>query len=415
MDGAPLTPQATGSSRSTTLAVFLAALAPMMTVPALRPLIIDTYRGGPTTLHLFVAAGMVGSAVGAPLVARWADRHQTHMRTAMALALLDTVLTLGTQSGAAPMWALFGMRMAHGAASMSLLALLFARFRETKQAVGNGVAAMVIALAFGPAIGGGLTRLGCGAPFLAAAAVSFAACLLLLACEGMSSRAASSAHVARTPTPRPFDSVPPESVRPRSLLAPLAVMMTQRLAIGGFVTAFAIRARLVHHISDARIGMSFSLLLISFAIGAFTIGRMRGATRWRFAPLGALMFGVGLVSVVLLPVAMLPVGLGAAGVGAALAYAPCLSLIADHHAPGGRATAMALAHSAGAVGMILGPLLAAAFERALGQMPSPERAAYFLTFVAAAHAVTTMVVSPKLRSLASPSLATNSTEESSAQ
>jgi hypothetical protein len=65
--------------------------------------------------------------------------------------------------------------------------------------------------------------------------------------------------------------------------------------------------------------------------------------------------------------------------------------------------------------MILGPLLAAAFERALGQMPSPERAAYFLTFVAAAHAVTTMVVSPKLRSLASPSLATNSTEESSAQ
>jgi hypothetical protein len=54
---------------------------------------------------------------------------------------------------------------------------------------------------------------------------------------------------------------------PRLLLAPWCVVMTQRFAMAGLVASFAVRARAVHGLTDARIGASFSLLLVVFAAG----------------------------------------------------------------------------------------------------------------------------------------------------
>jgi MFS family permease len=387
--------------RGGTLVIFLAALGPMLTVPALRKLLMEEHGATPAGVHMFVAAGMLGSALGAPLVAAHADRKGDHIRVAMLLAAIDALVAVITSSHV-PTALLYALRPVHGLASMGLLALLFGEFRRSRaELVAYAGGAMVAALAIGPAVGGALTRLGPHVPFRAAAVVSLVVAVL------MANRLGSPAEDAVAPSAAPESRCEGASSISHGLLAPLVIVMTQRFAIGGLVTAFAVHARAVHHLTDAHVGASFSILLVVFAAAVFTLGRkLTGRALASCLPAGAALFGASLAALSVVPRPFIPVALVGAGLGAALVYAPCLDLVSAA-APGGRrATSMALLHSAGAVGMILGPITAALLEVVLAGASAPQRCAAFMAFAGLLHAAVSIALSARCRAIAAASTTT---------
>lgn len=383
------------SVRGGAFTVFLAALGPMLTVPALRRLLMDGHGATPAGVHMFVAVGMIGSAIGAPLVASRADHRRDHIRLAVVLASVDALVALVTSS-AVPTTLLFALRPVHGLASMGLLALLFAEFRRSSgHLVARAGGAMVAALAIGPALGGALTRIGPEVPFRAAAFVS--ALVAVILASGAPPRAEPS-HAAPVVARSPFGA------QARRLLSPLAMVMTQRFAIGGFVASFAVQARAVHGLSDARIGASFSLVLVVFAVGVFVLGRFRaGPNLARGIPAGALLSGAAFVALAFAPRGLLPVALATAGLGMALVYAPCLDIVSAAAPNGRRATSMALLHSAGAVGMILGPIAAALLDLTLRGWPAPQRCGAFMALAGTLHALVAFALASRCRTLAEAS------------
>jgi MFS family permease len=253
---------------------------------------------------------------------------------------------------------------------------------------------MVAALAIGPAVGGMLTRIGPHVPFRAAAVVSMVVSVLLASRIGSPSEATATPSVAPSACAR-------SSFTSHGLLAPLVIVMTQRFAIGGLVTAFAVRARAVHGMSDAHVGACFSLLLVVFAAAVFFLGRkLTGRALAAGLPAGAALFGASFAALAFVPRPILPLALVGAGLGAALVYAPCLDLVSAA-APGNRrATSMALLHAAGAVGMILGPVTAALLELALSGWSAPQRCAAFLAVAGVVHAAVAVSLSARCRAIA---------------
>jgi len=388
-------PSTRATVRGGAFTVFLAALGPMLTVPALRRLLMDAHGTTPAGVHLFVALGMIGSAIGAPLVAARADRRRCPIRLAVILASVDALVAV-ISSSAVPTTLLFALRPVHGLASMGLLALLFAEFRRSSgQLVARAGGAMVAALAVGPAVGGALTRLGPEVPFRAAALVSGVVAVILMSGAAPSAEARGE---MTAPARAPFGP------QIRRLFAPLAVVMTQRFAIGGFVASFAVQARAVHGLSDARIGASFSLVLVVFGLGVFLLGRSRsGLGLLRGIPVGALVSGAAFVALAFAPRALLPVALAAAGLGLALVYAPCLDIVSAAAPSGRRATSMALLHSAGAVGMILGPIAAAVLDMTLRGWSAPQRGATFMALAGTLHALVAFTLASRCRVLSQAS------------
>lgn len=374
------------------ITVFLAVFGPMSTVPALRRLLLDVHGGSPALLQAFVAVGMLGAVLGAPLLARRADARGNHLQLAAKLAVLDAVVAMLTPS-ALPTTLVFALRPLHGAASMGILALLFARFRGSRrELVSQAGGAAIVALAFGPAVGGALTRLGPAAPFRFAALLSLALAVVLSSYRKSSPSA---------PEPRAASGETGLSLA-RTLSAPLLLVSSQRFAIGGLVAALAVNLRARHGFSDARVGACFSVFLISFAVGTWWSGRSQGTARSasRIVP-GALSFALAFASFGFAPPHALLVALALAGVGASLVYAPCLALVAETAPLGRRASAMALFHAAGGVGMVLGPLGALLIDYALASSPDQLRTAAFMFAGGAVHALTALGLAPRIRRLAS--------------
>lgn len=184
--------------------VFLAVLGPMSTVPALRRLLLEVHGGSPALLQLFVAVGMLGAVLGAPWLARRADLRGDHLQLAAKLALVDALVAALTPSPL-PTALVFLLRPLHGAASMGILALLFARFRGSRrELVSQAGAAAIVALAFGPALGGALTKLGTAAPFRFAGALS----LLLASVLAFRSKTGSAGAVAKPRDSKPEPALP---------------------------------------------------------------------------------------------------------------------------------------------------------------------------------------------------------------
>ncbi len=374
--------------------VFLAVLGPMSTVPALRRLLLEVHGGSPALLHWFVAVGMLGAVLGAPVLARRADVHGDHLQLAAKLALLDAVVAALTP-GSLPTALLFALRPLHGAASMGILALLFARFRGSRrELVSQAGGAAIVALAVGPALGGALTRLGPAAPFQFASLLSLVLALVL----AFRSRAG-----AALPLAKARDSKPEPALKlARMLAAPLLLIASQRFAVGGLVAALAVHLRAKHGFSDARVGACFSIFLVVFALSTWWSGKALATERSaaRIVP-GALLFAVAFASFGFASPHALLVALALAGLGASLVYTPCLALVAERAPEGSRATAMATFHAAGGVGMLLGPVGALLVDRLLGKSMPELRTAAFMFVAGALHALVALYLAPRIRQLAS--------------
>lgn len=385
----PATPKAWASSAPGTLLVFAAVLGPMMTVPALRKLIVDAHHGSPLMLHAFVAVGMLGSVLGAPLLGRLADARGRPLSLATRLAVLDALVTL-LSSAPLPTALLFALRPLHGAASVGLLSLLFASFRGSRRAlVSRAGGAAIAALALGPALGGGLSHLGAGAPFLASGGSTLALALVLW--RKSRSQARFDAPDAR---PEARGSLADTA---RTLASPLVLVATQRFAFGGLVAAFALHARRSFGFSDAKVGMCFSCLLVVFALGTYALGKSRSIARLAslVAP-GALVFGASLALLSCAPGRLIVPLLALCGASAALVYAPCLAIVAAHSAKAARATSLSLLHAAGALGMLLGPLGGVACELLLRGEAAELRGRAFLIAAGALSALVACALSPKV-------------------
>jgi MFS family permease len=376
----------------------------MCTVPALRRLLLDVHGGSPALLQTFVAVGMLGAVLGAPWLARRADARGNHLELAAKLALVDAVVAMLTPSPL-PTALVFALRPVHGAASMGILALLFARFRGSRrELVSQAGGAAIVALAFGPAVGGALTRLGPAAPFRFAALLSLTLAAVLSANRKSSPRA---------PVDAPLAGSDEAGLSlARTLAAPLLLVSSQRFAIGGLVAALAVNLRARHGFSDARVGACFSVFLISFAVGTWWSGRSQVTARsaGRIVP-GALLFALAFASFGFAPPHTLMIALALAGVGASLVYAPCLALVAETAPPARRASAMALFHAAGGVGMVLGPLGALLIDYALASSPPQLRTAGFMFVGGAVHAMTALGLSPRIRRLATAGAAATTATE----
>ncbi|MBS2012980.1 MAG: hypothetical protein JST00_08845 [Deltaproteobacteria bacterium] len=368
VDASPFSATST-TDRMRTARVFLAALAPMLTVASIRGLVIDSHRCGPAALHAFVALGMLGAAIGAPLLAARADRTGTHARLAVALPVVDALVTLASAHTTSTAL-LFALRPIHGIASMGLLALLFGDLRRTSQRfVARAGTSMIAALAIGPALGGVLTKFGATAAFDVAATVSVLMAALL------ARRPMESVVAPRAETSTTRRSVFDAAAR---LHAPLALLAIQRAAIGGFIAVFAVRARAAG-VPDSRIGASFSLFLVAFAVAVALVGR-GGERRLRteLIPLGGVLFTAGFLFLAAFTGARALPFLILAGAGAGMVYAPCLGVAAHGAGSRGHATTMAMVHAAGAVGMVIGPLAAALVDIAFCGMSPSGRGAVFL-------------------------------------
>lgn len=400
MTSAPDAPEATRASKAAVLtSAFVASLGPMVTVPALRRLVMEAHGGSAAHLHLFVALGMLGGAVGAPLLARRADRGSNTATLAMALALVDAVIGALT-AAPIPTYLLYCLRPIHGAASMGLLAILFAQFpRREGSGLSRVASATIVALAVGPALGGFLAKHGYAVPFRLASALDLALVPLLFIARRKLSAGRAEKTTERTESMANLAGV---------LVDPLVILGTQRMAIGGLVATWAIRARETFQMSDAKVGASFSAFLLAFAATTL-VGGKRMAERSALVTCGGMTLGGAFVGLAFAPRPMAFALLALAGVGAALAYAPSLARIAQLSTERTRVSGMALAHSAGAAGMILGPIAGAAFDRLFGQLQAPLRASAFLCVVGIVHAIASVALSPYRRNegsarLASPSL-----------
>lgn len=360
---------------------FLAALGPMVTVPGLRHLIMVKHAGAPASLHLFVALGMLGGAVGAPLLARRADHQSNLVKLAVSLALVEALVEALVPHS--PTLVLFALRPLHGAASMGLLALLFAQVRRRGTAgLSRGAAASIVALALGPALGGVLVKHGAMLPFALACATSLALIPLLVA--GRSELVGSEPRTDRRERQSLGQTI-------AHLRAPLTVLATQRLAIGGLVATWAIRAREVFQMSDAKVGASFSVFLFAFAATTL-FGGKRLTERRSLVTCGGMTLGLAFVGLAVAPRSAAFALLAVAGIGASLAYAPSLARIAELSNEATRVSAMAVAHAAGATGMIVGPLAGAAFDRIFCSVDSTTRASAFLCVVGTIHAMATAIL-----------------------
>lgn len=363
-----------GERVGTTL-VFLATLAPLLTVTSLRRLIVDVHGGRAGAVHVFVALGMVGASIGTPLIARALDRRGGgHLRVAGLLAIIDAIVTFLTPVVPAT-WMLFALRPIHGVASMGLLSILLGRFRDAeKSLVSRAGGAMIGALALGPAIGGLLGRHGSvEQPFGVAAACSacLAAVLLSRPAESQVPSASSRTHRAT-------------GALVKVLALPLVVLFVQRFAIGGFVATYAVHARAVYRMSDALVGASFSLMLVMFAATTCVFGRraQEAGARSRASSLitGASLFGLAFLMIASGERRLLGPALILAGIGAALQYAPALGAIVSLTTAETRTSSLAIAQAAGALGMIVGPLAAGLLDHALHQESIATRCgSFFIT------------------------------------
>jgi MFS family permease len=175
------------------------------------------------------------------------------------------------------------------------------------------------------------------------------------------------------------------------------LVASQRFVIGGLVAVLAIHLREQHGFSDARVGMCFSVLLVMFAAGVYWSGKRVERESVRLVRRGCLTFAGGIASLSVLPSQLIAPALALAGVGGAFVYAPCLAQVAEQSRS--RATAMALLHAAGGVGMVLGPLAALVLDSLLSPASASTRSGAFMVAAALAHAVCALLMLPSLRRL----------------
>lgn len=345
-------------------AVFLQMLPATLLAPAIRPLFAQLHAGAEGPMHAFMSLNMLGAILTTPFIARLVSSGNASRsaRWLMALAGLDAVLLVMVSLPLATPLVLL-LRTFEGAAHLGSATLLLARAAAYKPLVGAGRAmgmaggAVMLAIAFGSGLGGILVGESPRLPFLVGAALS---ALVALAAPFLYSS---------TLPLEPRDGVAPRrlSLRDGDVMGPLSAAFVERFTIGLIIVTFALFATKAHGVSDRSVGLLYSMLMLPFALLMYPASRLGDRLpRSALLGLGALVYGAAIASLAVAPSNLLPVSMMAAGIASSFMYGTVLCYAATLVPAELRGRMMALVNTAGALGMLLGPmcggLMVAAFR-----------------------------------------------------
>ena len=363
------------SSRSTTSAgspgrsplaivfatVFLDLVGFGIVIPLL-PLYAQRFGAGPVTVAWLLAVYSLMQFLFAPWWGRVSDR--VGRRPVLLLGLFGSATSYLAFGLAGSLAVLFAARALGGFAGANIgvaQAYVADLTRPEERARGMGMvgAAFALGFIFGPAIGGLLSHFGTAAPFLGAAAVTFANALLAL---------------ARLP-----ESLPPErrSAHPRGfgVLARIrallgadtpprlrriyAAVFVATVAFAAMEATFSLWADARWHLS--RQGISYLFVFIG-VVGAITQGGIVGRLAPRIgvgrtAAGGIVLIALGMAGLALapsIPLLLPPLALIALGHGTA---SPSLSTLVSHQGgPGEQGRLLGINQSLSALGRVVGPV-----------------------------------------------------------
>jgi len=354
-------------------AVFLQMLPATLLAPAIRPLFAGLHGGAEGPMHAFMSLNMLGAILTTPLIARLVSSGNASRsaRWLMALAGLDAVLLVAVSLPLSTPLVLL-LRTFEGAAHLGAATLLLARAAAYKPLVGAGRAmgmaggAVMLAIAFGSGLGGVLVGESPRLPFLVGAALSAIVALT-----------APFLYSSTLPTePRDASAKPGLSLRDANVMGPLSAAFIERFTIGLIIVTFALFATKTHGLSDRSIGLLYSMLMLPFALLMYPASRLGDRMpRAGLLGLGALLYGAAIASLAVAPKGLLPVSMIAAGVASSFMYGTVLCYAATLVPAESRGRMMALVNTAGAMGMLLGPMCGGIMV-ALGRNPADPLSAY---------------------------------------
>lgn len=341
-------------SRALALAAvtFLLMLPETLPVPVLRGLVVERFGVGDRAATWFMSANMLGALLTAPLLGLWVERRGRRRTLAVVLLLLDAVLMQGlAHPHDYPSFLL--LRVLEGGAHVGALVLVMGLVADAAgerrgRALGGQGAGLTLGVATGAAIGGVLGRTDPLRNLHTASAVLVLAAVL----------AAWLLPADRTPTHRPSLREQLHAVRStKGLTVPLLVAFVERFTVGFFTTGFPLLLASVHHASRPLVGMLLAAFLYPFALLSYPFGKLAERhSRQRLCAYGGLVYGTATALVGCVGLEALWVLMPLCGIGSAVLFVPSLLWLLDR-APGlGRTTAMALFHTAGSCGFLLGPL-----------------------------------------------------------
>jgi DHA1 family tetracycline resistance protein-like MFS transporter len=335
-------------------AVFLQMLPATLLAPAIRPLFAQFHGGVEGPMHAFMSLNMLGAILTTPLIARLVSsgRADRSARWLMTLAGLDAVLLVVVSLPLATPLVLL-LRTLEGAAHLGAATLLLARAAAYKPLVGAGRAmgmaggAVMLAIAFGSGLGGLLVSESPRLPFLVGSLLS-----LIVAA------AAPFLYSSTLPNERTeSESRRVLSLRDPNVFGPLSAAFIERFTVGLIIVTFALFATKTHGLSDRDVGLLYSMLMLPFALLMYPASRLGDRTpRATLLAVGTLLYGAAIASLAVAPKALLPVSMIVAGTASSLMYGTVLCYAATLVPAESRGRMMALVNTAGALGMLLGPM-----------------------------------------------------------
>ncbi len=335
-------------------AVFLQMLPATLLAPAIRPLFAQWHGGAEGPMHAFMSLNMLGAILTTPLIARLVSSGSASgsARWLMTLAGLDALLLVVVSLPLATPLVLF-FRTIEGAAHLGAATLLLARAAAYKPLVGAGRAmgmagaAVMLAIAFGSGLGGILVGESPRLPFLVGASLSALVALV-----------APFLYSSTLPIERSEATAKPRlSLADPNVLGPLSAAFVERFTVGLIIVTFALFATKTHGLSDRSVGLLYSMLMLPFALLMYPASRMGDRMpRAALLSLGTLLYGVAITSLALVPKGLLPLSMIVAGVASSFMYGTVLCYAATLVPHESRGRMMALVNTAGALGMLLGPI-----------------------------------------------------------
>jgi MFS family permease len=336
--------------------------------PAIRPLFAAFHGGAEGPMHAFMSLNMLGGILTTPLIARLvsAESNRVSARWLTALAGLDAILLILVSLPLATSVVL-GLRVVEGAAHLGAATLLLARAAAYKPLVGAGRAmglaggAVMFAIAFGSGLGGILVGENTRLPFLVGAVLSATV-----------AAAAPFLYASTLPREVTAESSPAIRLRDPNVFGPLSAAFVERFTVGLIIVTFALFATRAHGLSDRSIGLLYSMLMLPFALLMYPASRLGDRIpRGLLLGLGALLYGVAIASLAHVPARWLFVSMIGAGVASSLMYGTVLCYAATLVPAQSRGRMMALVNTAGALGMLAGPMTGGMLIAALRSEADP--------------------------------------------
>jgi len=204
----------------------------------------------------------------------------------------------------------------------------------------------MLAIAFGSGLGGILVGESTRLPFLVGASLS-----------ALVAFAAPFLYSSTLPIEPGESRQQSLSLRDPDVMGPLSAAFIERFTVGLIIVTFALFATRAHGLSDRSIGLLYSMLMLPFALLMYPASRLGDKVpRAALLGFGAILYGAAIASLALAPKALLPLSMAVAGVASSLMYGTVLCYAATLVSPAARGRMMALVNTAGAFGMLLGPI-----------------------------------------------------------